>query len=328
MTAFKIIFEFFMQAIPLGITFLYGSTGEIITEKSGHLNLGIPGVMCMGAAGGCSMLQYLMIANGEPRLHPILVVILGILAAFLCGMLMGLLYSFLTVTLKANQNVTGLTMTIFGVGAMKHIIVGLKGSKYLFALPYFRYPFSGASRDSLWHTMRLWGPMVFLGVVIALVTSYVLKRTRVGLNLRAVGENPATADAVGINVTLYKYAATAIGSGIAGLGGLFYVMNYSGSQEAYKSIEPLGWLSIALVIFTLWRPHISIFGSIIFGALYVAGYYIPLIPGLRLTMSTTPLLKMIPYVVTVVVLIVTSVRNKKENQPPAGLGVNYYREDR
>jgi len=322
------VLEFIMQAVCLGMTFLYGSTGEILTEKSGHLNLGIPGIMCMGAAGGCSMLQFLMAGNSDPRVHPILVVILGILAAFLCAALMGLLYSFLTVTLKANQNVTGLTMTIFGVGAMKHIVVGLKGSKYLFALPYFRYPFAQAEPDTFLHKMRQWGPMVFLAILIAILSTYVLKKTRVGLHLRAVGENPATADAVGINVTLYKYLATCIGSGIAGLGGLFYIMNYSGSQESYKSIEPLGWLSIALVIFALWRPHLSIIGSILFGALSVAGYYIPSIPGLHLTMSTTPLLKMLPYLVTVIVLIATSVRNKKENQPPAGLGVNYYREER
>jgi len=170
--------------------------------------------------------------------------------------------------------------------------------------------------------------MLFLAVVIAVVSSYVLKHTKVGLHLRAVGENPATADAVGINVTRYKYVTTCIGSGIAGLGGLYYIMNYSGSPEAYKSIEPFGWLSIALVIFALWRPTLSILGSIIFGALFVAGYYIPAIQAIQLDMAATPLLKMLPYLVTMVVLIVTSIRNKRENQPPTGLGVNYYREER
>ena len=105
-------------------------------------------------------------------------------------------------------------------------------------------------------------------------------------------------------------------------------MDYSGSPEAYKSIEPLGWLSIALVIFALWRPHLSILGSVVFGALFVAGYYIPTMPGVKLNMTATPILKMLPYVVTIIVLIVTSIRNKKENQPPSGLGVNYYREER
>ena len=169
---------------------------------------------------------------------------------------------------------------------------------------------------------------VYLAIAIALVASFVLSRTRVGLHLRAVGENPATADAVGINVTKYKYVATCTGSGIAALGGLFYIMDYSGSYEAYKSIEALGWLSVALVIFTLWRPHISILGSMVFGILYLAGSHLPTLLGIQLDMSMTPLLQLLPYIVTIIVLIVTSVRNKRENQPPASLGIAYFREER
>lgn len=322
------IFKFLMSAIPLGMTFLYGSTGEIITEKSGHLNLGIPGIMCMGAAGGCSVLQALMISFGKGVVHPVLIVIIGIVAAFVTAALMGALYSFLTVTLRANQNVTGLTMTIFGVGAMEYIFAGLDGSKYLFALNFYRYPFAQQKPGTILHDMSYCGVMVFLAIIIAVVTSIVLNKTKVGLHLRAVGENPATADAVGINVTRYKYLATCIGSGIAGLGGFYYVMDYSGSQESYLSIEPLGWLSIALVIFALWRPSLSILGSIVFGCLYIAGFYLPSIRALQLRMSTTPLLKMLPYVVTIIVLIISSIRNKRENQPPAALGINYFREER
>ncbi len=319
------IVDFLLNAIPLGMTFLYGSTGEIITEKVGHLNLGIPGIMCVGAAGGCAMLQILVNAGNVPGF---LLVILGILASFLAAGLMGLLYSVLTVTFKANQNVTGLTMTIFGVGVMRFVMAGLKGHIYLKALDTFRFPFSVVAPGTSWQYL---GIMVFLAIIIAIAASLVLTRTKVGLHLRAVGENPATADAVGINVTAYKYGATVIGSGIAGLGGLFYIMNYAGSPEAYKSIETLGWLSIALVIFALWRPHLSIFGSALFGALYLAGSYIPSIPAfqqLGLPMSFTQLLKMLPYLVTVVVLTISSVRNKREDQPPAALGVNYYREER
>ncbi len=310
--------NYLLSAIPLGMTFLYGSTGEILTEKVGHLNLGIPGIMCVGGAGGCVALQ-LMYGSSLP---PFLIVTIAILATFLSGFLMGLLYSFLTVTLRANQNVTGLAMTTFGVGLMKFIMSKVVNIKYLYALDFFRFPFAEST-----NSLKYCGVMVYLAIIIALVAAYVLTRTRVGLHLRAVGENPATADAAGINVTAYKYGATCIGSGIAAMGGIFYIMDYSGSQEAYLSIEPLGWLSIALVIFTLWKPHISIFGSAIFGALYVAGSYIPAL-GLGLSMSTTPLLKMLPYVVTVLVLIITSIRKKRENQPPASLGLSYFREDR
>ena len=170
--------------------------------------------------------------------------------------------------------------------------------------------------------------MVFIGILIALAASYVLKRTRIGLHLRAVGENPAAADAVGINVTAYKYAATCIGSGISGLGGLFYIMDYAGSQEAYLGIEAMGWLAIALVIFALWRPNVSIIGSAVFGALFVAGAFIPSIRELNVSMSMTPILKMLPYVVTILVLIIISIRDSKDNQPPASLGNPYFREDR
>ncbi|MBQ9785808.1 MAG: ABC transporter permease [Clostridia bacterium] len=312
--------NYLLSAIPLGMTFLYGSTGEILTEKAGHLNLGIPGIMCIGGASGCLALS-MMYNSGLPGF---LIVLIAILATFLGGVLMGAIYSFLTVTLHANQNVTGLAMTTFGVGTMKFIMSGLstRPMRFLYALNYFRFPFANST-----NSLKYCGIMVYLAIIIALAASYVLTSTRVGLHLRAVGENPATADAVGINVTAYKYGATCIGSGIAALGGIFYIMDYSGSPEAYLSIEPLGWLSIALVIFTLWRPHISILGSAIFGALFVAGSFIPSM-GLGLSMSTTPLLKMLPYVVTIVVLIVTSVRKKRENQPPASLGLSYFREER
>ncbi len=314
------ILDYILSAVPLGMTFLYGSTGEILTEKSGHLNLGIPGIMCVGAAGGCAAIQALHPAG---TVHPALVVLIAVLAAFLAGGLMGMLYSFLTVTLHANQNVTGLALTTFGVGLMKFIMSKLSSVKYLYALPYFRYPFA-ESESSL----KYCGVLFFFAILLALVCSYVLLKTRVGLHLRAVGENPATADAVGINVFLYKYVATVIGSGIAGLGGLYYIMDYAGSQEAYLSIEAMGWLSIALVIFALWKPHISLIGSAVFGALFIAGAYIPGIRELHVSMSSTPLLKMLPYVFTVLVLIVISIRNKRENQPPGALGVNYYREER
>ena len=317
----SMIINYLLSAVSLGMTFLYGSTGEILTEKSGHLNLGIPGIMCFGAAGGCIALE--LMSGSIGKTPAFIIVVIGILASFLAGALMGLLYCFLTVTLHANQNVTGLALTTFGVGAMEFAMSKIVDSNYLRALPFFRFPFAKSQTSA-----KYCGVMFFLAIIIALSASFVLLKTRVGLYLRAVGENPATADAVGINVFRYKYVATCVGSGIAGLGGLYYIMDYSGSQESYLSIEPMGWLAIALVIFALWKPHISIIGSAVFGALFVAGSYIPAIRELHVSMSSTPLLKMLPYVFTVIVLIVISIRNKRENQPPAALGLNYYREDR
>ncbi|MBR5750906.1 MAG: ABC transporter permease [Clostridia bacterium] len=315
--------DFLLDSLGFGATFMYGSTGEILTEKAGHLNLGIPGVMCMGGAGGCLMLNLI----GESALPPFLIVILGILASFLTGALMGLIYSFLTVTLRANQNVTGLALTTFGVGLMKVLMsdkTRISVKRYLVTpKQYFRFPFAGRS-DSL----QVLGVMFFLAVIVACLSSYVLYRTRTGLNLRAVGENPGTADAAGINVTRYKYLATCIGSGIAGLGGLYYIIDYMASQEAYLSIEAYGWLSIALVIFVLWKPHMTIPGSFIFGVLFSCSSHIANIPWITVTVAAKPILKMLPYLFTIVVLIISSIRNKRENQPPSSLGLSYFREDR
>ena len=312
--------NFLIDSLAFGATFMYGSTGEIVTEKAGHLNLGIPGVMCMGGAGGCLVLNLI----GKSNLPGALIVILGILGAMAMAMLMGLIYSFLTVTLRANQNVTGLALTTFGAGLMKVIMSKLDATVYLVGPKMlYRWPFAGRT-DAL----QCLGVMFFLVVIIAIVSSWVLYRTKVGLHLRSVGENPGTADAVGINVTKYKYVASCVGSGIAGLGGFYYIIDYMASQEAYLSLEIFGWLSIALVIFALWRPHMTIIGSTVFGFLFSCSSHIANIDGITVTMAAKPLLKMLPYVFTIAVLIFTSIRNKRENQPPASLGLSYFREER
>ena len=312
--------NFLIDSVAFGATFIYGSTGEILTEKAGHLNLGIPGIMCMGGAGGCLVLNLI----GKSGWPPALIVVLGILGSLALAVLCGLIYSFLTVTLRANQNVTGLALTTFGVGLMKVIMSKMDATVYLVGpKQMYRWPFA-ARQDSL----QCLGILFFLAIAIALCAGWVLFHTKVGLHLRAVGENPATADAVGINVTRYKYVATCVGSGIAGLGGFYYIIDYMASQEAYLSLEAFGWLSIALVIFALWRPPMTIIGSIVFGFLFSCSSFITNVPWINVTMAMKPLLRMLPYVVTILVLIVSSVRNKRENQPPASLGLSYFREER
>ena len=311
--------DFLINALTFGVIFVYGSTGEILTEKAGHLNLGVPGVMCMGAAGGCMVLN----AAGGSGMSGFMIVLLGTLAGFAMGALMGVIYSFLTVSLRANQNVTGLAMTTFGVGMMKVIFSKLDYKVYLLKTKAaFRWPFA----DRL-DSLQKMGILFFIGIIIALIAHWVLYRTRTGLHLRAVGENPATADAAGINVTRYKYLATCIGCGISGLGGLYTIMDYTASREGYLNLEAYGWLSVALVIFALWRPVLTIVGSFLFGILCTIPSYITNF-GVSMTMTMIPLMNMLPYVVTVLVLIVTSIRNKRENQPPASLGLSYFREER
>lgn len=314
-------------AISLGVVFLLGSVGEIITEKAGHLNLGIPGIMCMGAAGGCYGVSLYMnsLADANSAVW-IWLILIAVVFAGVFGAFGGLIYAFLTVSLRSNQNVTGLALTTFGVGF----------TQFFMDTYVDRTRFAAASRiistSILGDTDLGWfgkifldhGILVYLAIAIAIATALILKKTRVGLNLRAVGENPATADAVGINVTAYKYLAILIGSAIAGLGGMFYIMDYiGGSWENAATIEGLGWLAIALVIFTTWKPDLSILGSFIFGALYIAAAVIT-----GISFAQMKLLKLLPYVVTVIVLIITSVLDSKENQPPASLGLNYFREER
>ena len=312
---------FLVSAIRLGMAFLFGSTGETITEKSGHLNLGIPGVMCVGASCGCYA-EYIYFDIVKRNINPFLAVLIPILATVIGGALMGLLYSFLTVTLRANQNVTGLAMTTFGVGVSDFMIartvsVYTKGTRYFTApLPF------AEDLGSFGELFFSHGVLIYLAIIIALVSSFVLSKTRIGLNLRSVGENPATADAAGINVSLYRYTATCIGCGIAGLGGLTFIMDYLHGNWEY-CIDAIGWLAIALVIFTVWKPNLGIIGSIVFGALYIASSYIT-----GVSFATKEIFKMLPYVVTIIVLIFTSIRNKKENQPPESLGLSYFREER
>lgn len=312
---------FLVSAIRLGMTFLLGSTGETITEKSGHLNLGLPGVMCVGASCGCYA-EYVYFSIVKSNINPFLAVLIPILATFLGGAFMGLIFSFLTVTLRTNQNVTGLAITTLGIGISDYMIdcastIFSKGSKYFTAPLPFADDLGWFGELFLSH-----GVFVYLAIIIAIVTSYVMSKTKVGLHLRAVGENPATADAAGINVSLYRYSATCIGCGIAGLGGLSFVMDYLHGNWEY-CIDDIGWLAIALVIFTVWKPNVAILGSVIFGALYIASSYI-----VGVSFAGKELFKLLPYIVTIIVLVFTSIRSKKENQPPASLGLSYFREER
>ena len=314
--------KFLSSAIRLSAVFLYGSTGEIIVEKGGHLNLGIPGIMSVSAA--VSVLAEYSIIKTMGTSAPALLVLIPIIVAFLVGAIMGFLFSFLTVTLHCNQNVVGLAMTTLGVGLAGYYMTGA-GAKIMIvarASKYFIKLFDVQGGGAFSQIFLSHGALVYLAIIIAVVAQIVLSKTRTGLNLRAVGENPATADAAGIDVTKYKYVSTCVGCGISGLGGLFCVMDYMGGNWEYV-LEGFGWLSIALVIFTLWKPAFSILGSIVFACLYKAGSYIS-----GITLAQMELFKILPYIVTIIVLIVTSIFDSKNAQPPQALGQNYFREDR
>ena len=323
------IITFLQNAIRQGICILFGANGEILTEKSGNLNLGVPGMMYMGGIAGLA--AAFMYERGTQTPNPSVGFLLALIAALVAGGLGGLVYSVLTISLRANQNVSGLALTTFGVGlgnffggslsklagGVGQISTAATASAFRLKLPLL------SDIPVLGDVLFSYGLLTYFAIALSIALSWYLNRTRQGLCLRAVGENPATADAAGINVQLYKYLATVIGGGIAGMGGLYFVMEYSGGTWTNNGFGDRGWLAVALVIFARWRPLNAIWGSLLFGALYILYLYIP-----GLGRSTQEIFKMLPYVVTIIVLILTSLRKKKEDQPPESLGLHYFREER
>ena len=319
---------FIRGVIQIMTLFLFGSTGEIITEKSGHLNLGTPGIMCMGATGAAVGAKIYIDAIGGAALienaNGFLGIMIPLLFALLFAGITGVLYCFLVDTLQCNQNVTGLIITTLGAGVYPFVTTITKnaGFGYL-SREYYQRMFPAEFCEANWFTQIFLshGFLIYLSIIIAVVAFIIIKKTRVGLSLRAIGENPGTADASGINVTRYKYLSTIIGSSISGLGGLYYLLSYNAGSLEYN-LEALGWIAVALVIFSVWNTAIGILGSFIFAVFYM----LPTL--LNVNGATSNIVATLPYVVTVVVLIVISLFNKRETQPPSALGLPYYREDR
>lgn len=314
------IIMFLAASISAGTPILFGTLGEIISEKVGHLNLGVEGMMAIGACAG------FMVGYTTDNF------ILAILAAFIAGAFSGLLYGLLTITFMANQNVTGLTLTIFGVGLANFF--GFYARK-AFDVESLKLPekITGQMRNInidglsdipvIGPLLFSYNPFVYLGIITAILLAFYLNKTKTGLNVRAIGENPAAADAAGIKVTKWKYINVCLGGGICGIGGAFTIMIINKGVWISDCVGGIGWISVALVIFASWSPTKAIFGSFIFGALRQLKYYVPAsvgIPG--------AFYDMLPYIITTIVLIVASVKSSKKNAQPASCGVNYFREER
>lgn len=327
------ILAWIARAIQFGTIIMYGSMGEILTEKSGNLNLGVPGIMYLGAfAGFASSYTY---ENSAANPSKLLCILIAVVAAFLASAVGGLIYSFLTTTLRANQNVTGLALTTFGMGVANFFGAYLLQGEVYTAAPVSnaafttKIPFLSDHLGVVGEALFSYGFLAYLAIIFAVILHYFMNKTRVGLNLRSVGENPATADAAGINVIKYKYWATIIGAGISGIGGLYYVLDYNnGIWATTTQIEALGWLAVALVIFTTWKPLNAIWGAYLFGMLYWLYAFLPKLMGITNVDRKSSLYQMIPYIVTIFVLVIVSLRRKRESQPPASLGLAYFREER
>ena len=329
MNFFEVLVSFLSLAIKFSTVFLFGATGEIINQKSGHLNMGTPGIMYLGALGGVLGERiYIMCTPVGAPLNPFLIVLIPVLFAIIFGAFGGLIFSFFTVTLHCNQNVTGLTLTTLGVGVSCLFISGMPMDRMAEAGLQMQSAFPNYQKLGWFGEIFLsqsW--FTYLGIAVAIATAIIISKTKVGLNLRAVGENPGTSDASGVNVNGYKYVATTIGAAICGLGGVYYLLELNAGSAEY-TLEGYGWIAVALVIFSIWNTGLALAGSFIFAIFYQLPIAISIPEGVANAGAITKVISIIPYVVTILVLIVISLFNKRETQPPAALGLTYFREDR
>ncbi|MCX7843415.1 MAG: ABC transporter permease [Clostridia bacterium] len=305
---------FLTAAVKAGTPLLYATLGETITERSGNLNLGVEGMMLMGAVAG---FQFGLITRNP---------LFALTAAMLAASLGSLIFAFLTVTLRANQVVSGLSLTIFGAGIAGFIGQKLSGQVVPASVKAWFYPVKipllgdipGIGQILFNHDI-----LIYLSYMLAIGLGIYLFNTRKGLNLRAVGENPAAADAAGIGVSLYKYVHILAGGALCGLGGAYLSLVYVPAWQE-NITAGRGWIAVALVIFVAWNPYKALLGAFFFGGLDILGLYLQ-----KFDIKVSQyIINMLPYIVTILVLVFTSIKKSKENAPPKALGVPYFREDR
>ena len=297
-------------AIIAGTPILFAALGELITERAGIINLGVEGIMLMGAV--CGFMA--AVSTGNPWI--------GILAAMLAGGALALVHAVLTITLRANQVVTGLALTIFGTGFSGYLgkaYIGIPVPKPFVATPLgplADIPFIGPiffQHDVL----------VYFSYVLVIVIAHFLYHTRPGLNLRALGENPAAMDALGINVFRLRYIYVVIGGMLGGVGGAYLSLAYAPSWLENMTAGR-GWIAVALVIFALWNPWRALMGAYLFGGIDALGFRLQV-----LGVQVSPFfLKMLPYLFTVIILVIVVARQKGRLATPCALGEPYDREER
>jgi simple sugar transport system permease protein len=290
-----------VRTLVAGTPLLLGTLGEVLAERSGVLNLGVEGMMAIGAVTG-----YLAaLVSGSPWA--------GLAAAVAAGTLISSVHAFVSVTLKANQVVSGLSLSMLGLGMAS-----------LFGKPYIGQPLPvklEVLRVPLLADIPVLGPVLFardpvfyLSVLLGLIFWFLVGRTRWGIEVRSVGENPAAADAAGLSVNGLRYLCTLLGGALAGLAGAYLSLAYSNSWMDGMTAGR-GWIVIALTIFALWRPARAFLGAYLFGVIFVLQY---LLQPLGIPPN---LLGMLPYLATLAVLVIGGLRADHRNlAAPAALG--------
>lgn len=308
-TIYTLLVATLAAAVKAGTPILYAALGEVMTERAGVLNLGVEGMMLVGAVSGFTVAM---------RTENLL---LGVAAAMAAGALLATIHGLITVTLRANQVVSGLALTIFGTGLSSFLGKPMIGQPLpvkfeVGSLPVLgNIPFIGPilfSHDTL----------VYATYVLVPVLWWYMFRTRPGLHMRAVGENPAAADAMGINVYLTRYAYVAAGGALSGLGGAYLSLAYAPSWVEYMTAGR-GWVAVALVIFAMWNPARALLGAYLFGGVEALTFRVQAVG----TNWSPFILHMLPYLFTIVVLMLASSQNmRKRLGAPAALGLAYDRE--
>ncbi|MFO7887017.1 MAG: ABC transporter permease [Eubacteriales bacterium] len=299
-------------SVIAGTPLLLATLGELITEKAGNLNLGVEGMMLIGAISGFALGFHFQ----DPYI--------ALLGAAVAGSLSALIYGFLTITLRSNQVVSGLSLTIFGTGVSSFIGTNFIGKKMASEVINFFKPVE----IPLLSKIPIIGEVffyqdiyIYLSYILVVFLGIYLYKTRKGLNLTAIGENPSAADAAGINIDLYKYIHILVGGALCGLGGAYLsIVEVPTWQDNITAGR--GWIAIALVIFSKWNPLKSIYGAYLFGGLSIIGFRIQ-----YLNISQN-LLNMLPYIVTIIMLTFSSLNKSKEGSPPKSLSLPYFREER
>ncbi|MCP3996757.1 MAG: ABC transporter permease [bacterium] len=305
-------------AMGLGTGIVYATVGEIITERAGNLNLGVQGMMLVGAVAG-----FWATYNTESLL-------LGVVVAMIAGGAFSVIHAFASVTLRVSQIVSGLALTIFGTGLSSFL--GEAGEQPLVGEPSkatFEPILEGGLAD-----IPVIGPLIFghdilvyLSWVTVAAASFYLFRTRMGLSLRAVGEDPASAESAGVNVARIRYIHIMVGGALAGLGGAYYSLALVPTWQN-EPIAQAGWIAIALVILASWRPWRALFAAYLFGAAERIGFTLQTL-GEPWSNIPSSILAMLPFVLAIVaMLVLTSGKRAKLLGAPAALGLPYFREQR
>ncbi len=293
-------------SIRAGTPLLFATLGETITEKSGILNLGLEGIMIVGALTGFAV----SFSTGNPWI--------GVLAAGLAGMLMALIHAFFCITLRANQPVTGLMIVLLGLGLTSFFGRSYIGQVATYIEPV-KIPFL-SSLPVVGEAIFTHDPLAYTAIILTFATWFLMTKTRYGMEITAVGENPEAADSVGINVDRIRYISTLFGGFLVGIAGAYLSLAYA-KLWTDEMTAGRGWICLALVIFSGWMPQRAILGAYLFGGLDVLSFKLQAL-GIGVSYH---ILKMIPYIVTILILLLSVARKREAFGAPAALGKPFIR---